>query len=193
MLKNIIFSIVILALTACKNMSTEYSLASTKYNKDNAGIVVGSIVRSGSFGTALKITNKDNQQISVLYKGAKDFSLYLPEGIYEIKALGSNGVAPNHSPLEFKVNKGVVNYIGQIELGCNFKTKGAYTLQLLQGNENQHWYGAQNCGLLALGECKTVSTDFPVCVFDNQTESINTFLSQNKSLNTIKTVKNLAN
>lgn len=192
-MKTILILITLSVMSACSNLPPEYSLKSEKYNTDNAGIVVGSINGAGALGAALEITNKANPNITVIYKKAKDFILFLPEGEYKITGLGNFGVAPDSPPLSFTVNKGAINYIGQIELGCNFKTAGANILQQLQGNTNKHWYGTQFCGFLALGECRGVSHDFPVCVFDNQAETVQSAITQNPLLNTLEVKKNLAN
>lgn len=133
------------------------------YDLSNAALIIGHISR-GSFGTAITVKAVATD-LTFTYKGATDFSMWLPEGEYEVTGIGSSG--PFKRALTFRVEKGQLAYVGNLSYGCS------------QQSPIKEWYGRRNCGFLALSkQCTVAAAETPMCVFDDQKETIESFRTQ---------------
>jgi hypothetical protein len=164
---NLLLAIIALVVTACAGPPKQYAIKSETYGLSNAGLVVGRIRDDSLFGKAIDFKNSTTGA-SFTYSGAAEFSMWLPEGDYEVSSIGSRGgsLGPFQKPLTFHVKKGVIAYVGTISYGCT------------QRSPAMKWYGLQNCGLLALGTCTVASAQVPMCVLDDNPQSIKSFLEQ---------------
>jgi hypothetical protein len=160
------------ALASCASgPPKENAVKSKVYDLSNAGMIVGRITSGGRFGTGVTFKAVATG-LTFTYTGAADFSMWLPEGEYEISGIGSTAgsLGPFKRPLTFRAEKGRVAYVGTISYGCR------------RPSPAKVWYGLQNCGLLALGECTVAAADIPMCVFDDQREVMGSFQAQHPEL-----------
>ncbi|MGC5703158.1 hypothetical protein J4P02_23440 [Pseudomonas sp. NFXW11] len=163
-----IFAIGLIGLLAgCSSMPAEMALNSPVYNAQNAGLVVGTLLEGGPYGTYLEF--RDIKSDKTYGWGPKDdYSAWLPAGDYEVSRLGHRrGVMGAYSkPLRFTVTQGQLNYLGEMVYGCSAVAQPAAV------------YGVLNCGFLALGNCTVPRPSVNVCVVDRQDQAIKHFLQQ---------------
>lgn len=163
-----IFAIGLVGLLAgCSSMPPEMALNSPVNNAKNSGLVVGSLIEGGPYGTYLEF--RDIKSNKTYGWGPKDdYSGWLPAGEYEVSRLGHRrGVmGPYSKPLRFSVTQGQLNYLGEMVYGCSAVAQPAAV------------YGVMNCGLLALGECTVPSPSVNVCVVDREDQALKLFLQQ---------------
>jgi hypothetical protein len=126
-------------------------------------------------GTAI-VFKGVTSDVNVLYKGATDFSLWLPEGLYEVSGIGSGAglLGPFREPFRFRVTKGEIVYVGTISYGC------------VQHSERSKWYGLMNCGLLAMMKCSVPNPTIPMCVTDKKDGIIESFLGENPTFSSLR-------
>jgi len=154
-------------LAGCSSLPPEMALDSPVYNAKNAGLVVGTLIEGGPYGTYLEF--RDNKTDKTYGWGPKDdYSAWLPAGDYEVSRLGHRrGVMGAYSkPLRFTVTQGQINYLGELVYGCSSVSQPAAV------------YGVMNCGLLAPGTCTVPSPSINVCVVDRQDQAIKHFVQQ---------------
>jgi len=161
-------------LCACAGPRQRNAPTSDIYGPGNAGLVVGHLRNEGLLGTGLSFKNSSTDQ-RFGYTGARDFSMWLPEGIYELSSVGSRAgtLGPFQTPLSFSVRKGAIAYVGTVSIGC------------LPPSPAVKWYGLLNCGLLALGTCTVPSAQVPMCVLDEKAQTIKVFFETYPSLATM--------
>lgn len=145
----------------------------------NMGIIVGRMGGdSGTFGTGISFTSvATGQKYSIL--GAKEYSIQLPEGEYELSGIGARAgsLGAFQKPLTFNVSIKKVNYVGTVSIGCSAQSSiGA-------------WYGVKNCGFLALNDkCTVAKAQVPMCVIDEQKDAIVSFLAKNPEFSSLPVV-----
>lgn len=158
----------LLSLAGCAQLPEEMALTSKTYSAQNAGLVVGALVSDGPYGTWLQFSDINTGK--TYGWGAKDYySVWLPAGDYQVSELGARrGVmGPFAAPLRFRVQNGVINYVGELVYGCpRYPAPTAY-------------YGVKNCGLLALATCTVPNADVGMCVVDRQPQALKRFLRAN--------------
>ncbi len=154
-------------LCACAGPQQRNALTSDTYGPTNAGLIVGQLRNEGLLGSGLSFKNASTAE-SFGYMGARDFSMWLPEGIYELSSVGSmaGALGPYQSPLSFSVRKGTIAYVGTVSIGC------------APPSPTMKWYGLLNCGLLALGKCTVPAAQVRMCVLDEESKTIKTFLER---------------
>jgi hypothetical protein len=154
-------------LAGCSTLPPSMALDSKEYNAQNAGLVVGSLIEGGPYGTWLEF--RDIKTGKTFGWGPKDdYSAWLPAGEYEVSSLGHRRgtMGPYSKPLRFTVTQGQINYLGEMVYACSSVAQPAAT------------YGVKNCGFLAAGECTVPRADVYVCVEDRQGQAIKHFLQQ---------------
>ncbi|MDO7928880.1 hypothetical protein Q6A51_19000 [Pseudomonas sp. KFB-139] len=156
------------SLAGCASMPDEMKLDSKVYSAQNAGLVVGTFIQEGAFGTWLGF--RDVNTGKNYGWGAKDYySAWLPAGEYEVSRMGARrGVMGAYSkPLRFTVKQGEINYLGEMVYGCPSSSPTAAL------------YGVMSCGFLALGECTVPYPTERICVVDRQEQATRILLKQN--------------
>jgi len=154
-------------LAGCAQLPKDMALDSPVYNSQNAGLVFGTLIEGGPYGTYLEF--RDIKSDKTFGWGPKDdYSAWLPAGVYEVSRLGHRrGVmGPYSRPLRFTVTQGQLNYLGEMVYGCSDVAQPVAV------------YGVMNCGLLALGNCTVPSPSVNVCVVDRQDQAVKRFLQQ---------------
>lgn len=154
-------------LGGCSSMPAEMALNSPVYDAKNAGLVVGTLLEGGPYGTYLEFRNVNSNK-TYGWGPKDDFSAWLPAGDYQVSRIGHRrGVMGAYSkPLSFTVTQGQLNYLGEMVYGCSAIAEPVAV------------YGVMNCGFLALGECTVPSPSVNVCVVDRQDQTIAHFLQQ---------------
>jgi hypothetical protein len=155
--------------TEAPQISNPNPAVATATPPENTGVIVGRIADNGTFGTGISFTSViTGLKHSVL--GAKEYSIQLPEGEYELSGIGSRAgsLGAFKTPLTFKVISKQINYVGTVSVGCVTQSSiGA-------------WYGVKNCGFLALSDkCTVAKAQVPMCVIDEQKDTISSFLAKN--------------
>lgn len=158
---------IVLVLSACAGPPTKNAPNSQVLTAKNAGLVVGSIKNGGLLGTGFTVVNTDTGE-SILYKGATEFTLWLPRGKYFLASVGTRAgsIGPYAAPLKFEVREGVINYVGALSFGCSATSIAG------------RWYGLQNCGFLALSECTVASAQVEMCVGDEARQAVQTLIKE---------------
>lgn len=154
-------------LAGCSTLPKDNALNSSVYNAQNAGLVVGTLIEGGPYGTYLEF--RDIKGGKTYGWGPKDdYSAWLPAGDYEVSRLGHRrGVMGAYSkPLRFSVTNGQINYLGEMVYGCSDVAQPVAV------------YGVMYCGFLALAECTVPSPSVNICVVDRQDQAIKRFLQQ---------------
>lgn len=143
------------------------STKSGAYGPSNAGLVVGRIRDGELFGTFIEF-KAVTTGVRYPYRFAKDYSMWLPEGEYLVNGIGNRAgvLGPFERPLGFQVKTGQIAYVGTIYYGCS------------QRSRNIAWYGIKRCGFLALSECTVPVAHVPMCVIDEQDQTIKAFQDQ---------------
>lgn len=155
-------------MVGCASMPDDMKLESKVYSAQNAGLVVGSFIQQGAFGTWIALHNI--QSGKTYGWGAKDYySAWLPAGEYEVTEMGARrGVmGPYSKPLRFTVKQGEINYLGEMIYGCEMLSPAAAV------------YGVKDCGFLALGNCSVPYPTERICIVDRQAQATKVFLKQN--------------
>ncbi|WP_245586752.1 hypothetical protein [Pseudomonas cremoricolorata] len=154
-------------LASCATLPPEMALESTKYNQDNAGLVVGSLTGGGPYGTFLQLRNIASGELHG-WGQKDDYAAWLPAGEYEVSRLGSRrgSMGPYSQPLRFSVKQGQINYVGEMVYGCSRYGQPAAV------------YGVLDCGLLALGTCDVPNPSVNICVVDRQSQALDYFQQQ---------------
>ncbi|RZI73410.1 MAG: hypothetical protein EOP13_12010 [Pseudomonas sp.] len=155
------------SLMGCSSLPEDIALNSPVYNAQNAGLVVGTLIEGGPYGTYLEF--RDIKSDKIFGWGPKDdYSAWLPAGDYEVSRLGNRrGVmGPYYKSLRFSVAKGQINYLGEMVYDCSEVARPAAV------------YGVMDCGFLALGQCTVPRPSVNICVVDREAQAIGYFLHQ---------------
>ncbi len=164
--------LVAIFLAGCAGPPQRHAIKSVAYGPSNAGLIVGRISSSSWFGTGVTFKSVATGA-KFTYTGATEFSMWLPEGEYEVSGIGSprGSLGPFHKPLGFHVVKSYIAYVGTLSYGCSRRS------QVME------WYGIQNCGFLALADnCTVAAAQVPMCVIDEQEQTVGAFITQWPSL-----------
>ena len=167
-------------LAGCAAVPPEIALDSKVYSAENAGLVVGSFVQAGPYGTWMDFRNVNTGK--QYGWGAKDYySVWLPSGDYEVDQLGARqGVMGAYSaPLRFTVKAGEINYLGELVYGCPPSPRPTAL------------YGVRNCGLLALGTCTVPFASEAICIVDREEQAVKRFLKSNPAFSNMTTRSSL--
>lgn len=154
-------------ISACSALPPEMALDSKVYSAENAGLVLGSLIEGGPYGTWISFREVNTGK--TYGWGPKDYySAWMPAGTYEVSDLGSRrGLMGAYSkPLRFTVTNGQINYLGEMTYDCPLAVHPAAI------------YGVKNCGILALATCSVDYPSIAVCVADRQEQSVRTFVKQ---------------
>lgn len=154
-------------LTGCSSMPEDIALNSSVHNAQNAGLVVGTLLEGGPYGTYLEFRDIKSDK-TYGWAPKDDYSAWLPAGEYEVSRLGNRrAVMGAYSrPLRFSVTKGQINYLGEVVYDCS---SVAQPVAL---------YGVMDCGFLALANCTVPRPSVNICVVDRQDQAISHFLQQ---------------
>ena len=170
----------VLLLAGCASVPPEIALDSKVNSAQNAGLVVGSFIQGGPYGTWMNFRNVDTDKSYGW--GAKDYySVWLPAGEYEVTQLGARrGVmGPYSAPLRFTVKTGVINYLGELVYDCpSYPAPTAL-------------YGVMNCGFLALGKCTVPHANSGICIVDREEQALRSFLKSNPTYSNMSTRSSL--
>lgn len=154
-------------LVGCAPMPAEMSLDSSPRSARDAGLIVGSLVDGGPYGTWIGFRHLQTGQ--AMGWGAKDlYSAWLPAGDYEVQEMGSRRgtMGPFGAPLRFTVKQGEINYLGELLYNCPEPIESAAR------------YGVMQCGLFALGTCKVTYASARICIVNRQESALRSFLKE---------------